>query len=124
MGYLTREVFGPVLHIVSYGRDEVGGLVERINGMGYGLTFGVHSRLEGRIASFVSASRCGNIYVNRNQIGAIVGCQPFGGEGLSGTGPKAGSRGILLRLSCAEGGRFRVASGSSGLRKKVASQPY
>ena len=121
MGYLTREVFGPVLHIVSYGRDEVGGLVERINGMGYGLTFGVHSRLEGRIASFVSASRCGNIYVNRNQIGAIVGCQPFGGEGLSGTGPKAGSRGILLRLSCAEGGRFRVASGSSGLRKKVTS---
>ena len=121
MRYLTREVFGPVLHIVSYGRDEVGGLVERINGMGYGLTFGVHSRLEGRIASFVSASRCGNIYVNRNQIGAIVGCQPFGGEGLSGTGPKAGSRGILLRLSCAEGGRFRVASRSSGLRKKVAS---
>ena len=96
---LSREIFGPVLHVQTYGNQEQTRLLSRINAMGYGLTFGIHSRIDSRIASAVAEARCGNIYVNRNQIGAVVGCQPFGGEECSGTGPKAGSRDLLLRLS-------------------------
>ena len=95
---LTREVFGPVLHVVRFHRDQLDGLVDQINATGYGLTFGVHSRIDETIDRVVSRSTAGNIYVNRNLIGAVVGVQPFGGNGLSGTGPKAGGPAYLNRL--------------------------
>ncbi|MFW6094046.1 MAG: L-glutamate gamma-semialdehyde dehydrogenase, partial [Pseudomonadota bacterium] len=87
---LDREVFGPVLHVVRWRADALESLVDDINALGYGLTLAVHSRSENRAARVVRRARVGNLYVNRNQIGAVVGVQPFGGEGLSGTGPKAG----------------------------------
>ena len=95
---LDQEVFGPVLHVLSYRRDELDALVEAINATGYGLTFGVHTRLNSTIDKLVSRISAGNIYVNRNIIGAVVGSQPFGGNGLSGTGPKAGGPLYLGRL--------------------------
>ncbi len=95
---LGREVFGPVLHVLRYRRERLDDLLDAINGTGYGLTQGVHTRIDETVAQVVSAARAGNIYVNRNMIGAVVGVQPFGGEGLSGTGPKAGGPLYLLRL--------------------------
>ena len=95
---LQREIFGPVLHVVRYRRRELGALIEQINGTGYGLTFGVHTRIDETIARVVDSVHAGNLYVNRNIIGAVVGVQPFGGEGLSGTGPKAGGPLYLYRL--------------------------
>src|SRR5205823_14989194 len=87
---LTREVFGPVLHVVRFARDKLDALLDDIRATGYGLTFGVHSRIDETIERVIAGVRAGNIYVNRNMIGAVVGVQPSGGEGLSGTGPKAG----------------------------------
>ncbi|MRX51398.1 bifunctional proline dehydrogenase/L-glutamate gamma-semialdehyde dehydrogenase PutA [Paracoccus sp. S-4012] len=87
---IEREVFGPVLHVATFAADEIGRVIEAVNASGYGLTFALHSRMGGRVEATAGRVRCGNIYVNRNQIGAVVGVQPFGGEGLSGTGPKAG----------------------------------
>jgi len=95
---LQREIFGPVLHVVRYRRRELGALIEQINGTGYGLTFGVHTRIDETIARVVDSVHAGNLYVNRNMVGAVVGVQPFGGEGLSGTGPKAGGPLYLYRL--------------------------
>jgi RHH-type proline utilization regulon transcriptional repressor/proline dehydrogenase/delta 1-pyrroline-5-carboxylate dehydrogenase len=96
---LMREVFGPVLHVVRYAADKLDQVCEQINATGYGLTLGVHSRIE-ETAEFVRGRvHVGNLYVNRNQIGAVVGVQPFGGEGLSGTGPKAGGPHYLLRFA-------------------------
>jgi len=96
---LKREVFGPILHIVRYAGDRLGNVCEAINATGYGLTLGVHSRIE-ETAEFVRGHvHAGNTYVNRNQIGAVVGVQPFGGEGLSGTGPKAGGPHYLLKFA-------------------------
>jgi len=95
---LGREVFGPVLHVLRYRRERLDDLLDAINGTGYGLTQGVHTRIDETVAQVVSAARAGNIYVNRNVVGAVVGVQPFGGEGLSGTGPKAGGPLYLLRL--------------------------
>ncbi|MCE1250098.1 MAG: trifunctional transcriptional regulator/proline dehydrogenase/L-glutamate gamma-semialdehyde dehydrogenase [Comamonadaceae bacterium] len=95
---LTREVFGPVLHVVRYRREALGQLLEDINATGYGLTFGIHSRIDETIAHLSERIHAGNIYVNRNVIGAVVGVQPFGGMGLSGTGPKAGGPLYLHRL--------------------------
>ncbi len=95
---LKREVFGPVLHVVRYQREALDGLLADINALGYGLTFGVHSRIDETIARVTAAAKAGNIYVNRNLIGAVVGVQPFGGQGLSGTGPKAGGPLYLCRL--------------------------
>ncbi|GAA5236146.1 trifunctional transcriptional regulator/proline dehydrogenase/L-glutamate gamma-semialdehyde dehydrogenase [Verticiella sediminum] len=95
---VEREVFGPVLHVLRYQRANVGKLIEDINATGYGLTFGVHSRIDETIDKLVGQVQAGNLYVNRNIIGAIVGVQPFGGEGLSGTGPKAGGPLYLARL--------------------------
>jgi len=92
------EVFGPVLHVARYRAGELGTVVEAINRSGYGLTFGLHTRISGRVEALAGAVHAGNIYVNRNQIGAVVGSQPFGGEGLSGTGPKAGGPHYLSRL--------------------------
>jgi len=96
---LKREVFGPILHVVRYQADRLDSVCESINATGYGLTLGIHSRI-GETARFIrDRVRAGNIYVNRNQIGAVVGVQPFGGEGLSGTGPKAGGPNYLLRFA-------------------------
>ena len=95
---LQREVFGPVLHFVRYRREELDGLVGQINATGYGLTMGLHTRIDETIARVLDAAHAGNVYVNRNMVGAVVGVQPFGGEGLSGTGPKAGGPLYLLRL--------------------------
>jgi RHH-type proline utilization regulon transcriptional repressor/proline dehydrogenase/delta 1-pyrroline-5-carboxylate dehydrogenase len=99
MAQLTREVFGPVLHVVRYAADRLESVCEAINATGYGLTLGLHSRID-ETADFVRARvRAGNFYVNRSQIGAMVGVQPFGGEGLSGTGPKAGGPHYLARFA-------------------------
>ncbi|MCB1445541.1 MAG: trifunctional transcriptional regulator/proline dehydrogenase/L-glutamate gamma-semialdehyde dehydrogenase [Rhizobiaceae bacterium] len=95
---LKREVFGPVLHVITYKRDEIDRLIDDINATGYGLTFGLHTRLDETIAHVTNRIRVGNVYVNRNVIGAVVGVQPFGGRGLSGTGPKAGGPLYLGRL--------------------------
>jgi RHH-type proline utilization regulon transcriptional repressor/proline dehydrogenase/delta 1-pyrroline-5-carboxylate dehydrogenase len=95
---LEREVFGPVLHVATFDADEIDRVIAAINRKGYGLTFGLHTRIEGRVQHFVDRIHAGNIYVNRNQIGAVVGSQPFGGEGLSGTGPKAGGPHYLRRF--------------------------
>ncbi|TCN47230.1 L-proline dehydrogenase /delta-1-pyrroline-5-carboxylate dehydrogenase [Shinella granuli] len=95
---LEREVFGPVLHVIRYKREDVDRLIDDINATGYGLTFGLHTRLDETIAHVTSRVKAGNIYVNRNIIGAIVGVQPFGGRGLSGTGPKAGGPLYIGRL--------------------------
>ena len=95
---LEREVFGPVVHIVRFKSKELDNVLEQINGTGYGLTMGIHSRIEERANELAAKSRAGNVYINRNMIGAIVGVQPFGGRGLSGTGPKAGGPNYLPRL--------------------------
>lgn len=90
IGELEREVFGPVLHVAPFRADDLVGVVETINATGYGLTAGLHTRIDRRVQEIVDRLEVGNIYVNRNQVGAIVGSQPFGGEKCSGTGPKAG----------------------------------
>ncbi len=95
---LKREVFGPVLHVVRFRRADLDRLIDRINATGYGLTFGLHTRLDETIAHVTSRVKAGNLYINRNVIGAVVGVQPFGGRGLSGTGPKAGGPLYLGRL--------------------------
>ena len=95
---LEREVFGPVLHLVRYARKDLPRLLQQINATGYGLTLGVHTRIDETIAQVVDQAHAGNVYVNRNMVGAVVGVQPFGGEGLSGTGPKAGGPMYLLRM--------------------------
>ena len=119
---LTTEVFGPVLHVVRW-QGEVGTLVARINALGYGLTLGVMTRIDSRALRIADAARVGNVYINRNMIGAVVGVQPFGGEGLSGSGPKAGGPHYLYRF-CAEqtltintaaaGGNAALLAGPSG----------
>jgi RHH-type proline utilization regulon transcriptional repressor/proline dehydrogenase/delta 1-pyrroline-5-carboxylate dehydrogenase len=96
---LTREVFGPVLHVVRYDAKRVEALVDEINGLGYGLTLGVHTRIDATATAIAERARVGNVYVNRNMIGAVVGVQPFGGMGLSGTGPKAGGPHYLPRFT-------------------------
>ena len=95
---LQREVFGPVLHVLRYKRQDLPALIAQINATGYGLTLGVHTRIDETIAQVTEQAHAGNIYVNRNIVGAVVGVQPFGGEGLSGTGPKAGGPLYLQRL--------------------------
>ncbi|OGB20564.1 MAG: trifunctional transcriptional regulator/proline dehydrogenase/L-glutamate gamma-semialdehyde dehydrogenase [Burkholderiales bacterium RIFCSPLOWO2_02_FULL_57_36] len=95
---LTREVFGPVLHVIRYRREELPQLVDQINATGYGLTLGIHSRIDETVDFIVEHAHVGNVYVNRNIVGAVVGVQPFGGEGKSGTGPKAGGPLYLKRL--------------------------
>jgi RHH-type proline utilization regulon transcriptional repressor/proline dehydrogenase/delta 1-pyrroline-5-carboxylate dehydrogenase len=98
MGLLEREVFGPILHVVRFGRGDIDKVVAAINASGFGLTLGLHSRI-GAVADYVAThAKVGNLYVNRNQVGAVPGVQPFGGEGLSGTGPKAGGPNYLVRF--------------------------
>jgi len=95
---LKKEVFGPCVHIVRFKGNEIESVIDKINGTGFGLTMGIHTRIEHRAFDLARLSRAGNIYINRNMIGAIVGVQPFGGRGLSGTGPKAGGPNYLTRL--------------------------
>jgi RHH-type proline utilization regulon transcriptional repressor/proline dehydrogenase/delta 1-pyrroline-5-carboxylate dehydrogenase len=99
MDVLKREVFGPMLHVMRYQGGHLESVCDRINQTGYGLTLSVHSRIDGTAQLVRERVRAGNIYVNRNQIGAVVGAQPFGGEGLSGTGPKAGGPHYLPRFA-------------------------
>jgi RHH-type transcriptional regulator, proline utilization regulon repressor / proline dehydrogenase / delta 1-pyrroline-5-carboxylate dehydrogenase len=118
---IDREVFGPILHVVRYGSADLGKIVDAVNAKGYGLTMGIHSRIEDTV-EFVRRRACaGNLYVNRNMIGATVGVQPFGGEGLSGTGPKAGGPHYLFRFAnertftvntAAAGGNASLIAGS------------
>ncbi|WP_106744940.1 bifunctional proline dehydrogenase/L-glutamate gamma-semialdehyde dehydrogenase PutA [Yoonia maritima] len=96
---MDREIFGPVLHVATFKADEINNVIDTINGTGYGLTFGLHTRIDDRVQTIVERVEAGNIYVNRDQIGAVVGSQPFGGEGLSGTGPKAGGPHYLPRFT-------------------------
>ena len=97
---VTQEVFGPVLLVVRYD-GPVEAVLEQIHALGYGLTMGIQTRIDSRARRLAGRARIGNVYVNRNMIGAVVGVQPFGGEGLSGTGPKAGGPHYLPRF-CAE----------------------
>ncbi|MGL4397435.1 MAG: bifunctional proline dehydrogenase/L-glutamate gamma-semialdehyde dehydrogenase PutA [Hyphomicrobium sp.] len=117
---LEQEVFGPVLHIIRYGRDQLDMVISAINATGYGLTLSLHSRIESVADRVAETARVGNLYINRNQIGAVVGVQPFGGEGLSGSGPKAGGPNYLLRFATertrttditATGGNYTLLSG-------------
>ncbi|MGH8113621.1 MAG: bifunctional proline dehydrogenase/L-glutamate gamma-semialdehyde dehydrogenase PutA, partial [Rhodanobacteraceae bacterium] len=96
---LTHEVFGPALHVVRWKASELDKVIDAINATGYGLTLGIHSRIDDTVEYIRERARVGNTYVNRNQIGAVVGVQPFGGENLSGTGPKAGGPHYLLRFA-------------------------
>lgn len=95
---MEEEIFGPVLHVATFEAKDIDKVVDAVNAKGYGLTFGIHSRVDRRIEHIASRIKVGNTYVNRNQIGAIVGSQPFGGEGLSGTGPKAGGPQYVRRF--------------------------
>jgi RHH-type proline utilization regulon transcriptional repressor/proline dehydrogenase/delta 1-pyrroline-5-carboxylate dehydrogenase len=99
-GWLDREVFGPCLHVVRYPADRLDKVLDWVRSSGYGLTLGIHSRIDSFSQRICAEARVGNIYVNRSQIGAVVGAQPFGGEGLSGTGPKAGGPHTLFRYAC------------------------
>ncbi|WP_420798700.1 L-glutamate gamma-semialdehyde dehydrogenase [Nitratireductor pacificus] len=109
---LEREVFGPVLHVASFDADAIDEVISAVNAKGYGLTFGLHTRIDARAQHIIDRVHAGNIYVNRNQIGAIVGSQPFGGEGLSGTGPKAGGPHYLRRFRRAIPDTVASAEGS------------
>ena len=95
---LQHEVFGPVLHVIRFDAADLDKVIDAINATGYGLTLGIHSRIDATVDRIASRVKVGNCYVNRNMIGAVVGVQPFGGEGLSGTGPKAGGPNYLLRF--------------------------
>jgi RHH-type proline utilization regulon transcriptional repressor/proline dehydrogenase/delta 1-pyrroline-5-carboxylate dehydrogenase len=99
IGDLGEEIFGPVLHLTTFAVDELEQVIHDINASGYGLTFGLHSRIDDRVQKIITSLDVGNLYINRNQIGAVVGSQPFGGHGLSGTGPKAGGPRYLPRFT-------------------------
>ena len=117
---LEREVFGPVLHVLRFRQDRLDDLIDGIEATGYGLTLGIHTRIDSVARRIAGRARVGNIYVNRNMIGAVVGSQPFGGEGLSGTGPKVGGPRYLHRFAVERvvstdttaGGRQRRAHGA------------
>ncbi|MEY8837411.1 aldehyde dehydrogenase family protein, partial [Cribrihabitans sp. XS_ASV171] len=110
---LKREIFGPVLHVARFRAADLDRVIADINGTGYGLTFGLQTRIDDRVQHVTEAIHAGNIYVNRNQIGAIVGSQPFGGEGLSGTGPKAGGPNYMTRFLAPD--RQETAKGWNGV---------
>jgi RHH-type proline utilization regulon transcriptional repressor/proline dehydrogenase/delta 1-pyrroline-5-carboxylate dehydrogenase len=99
MKVLEKEVFGPILHVVRFKGSELGSVLQEINDCGYGLTLGLHSRIEGRADMIFNKTSVGNTYINRNMVGAVVGVNPFGGQGLSGTGPKAGGPRYLFRFA-------------------------
>lgn len=99
LSQLQRENFGPALHVIRWKASELDAVIDAINSTGYGLTLGIHSRIDETVETITSRARVGNVYVNRNQIGAVVGVQPFGGQRLSGTGPKAGGPHYLPRFT-------------------------
>ncbi len=111
MSLLQREVFGPVLHVLQFPGNKLEETIEAVNNTGYGLTMGLHSRIDGRARALIRRSGAGNIYINRNMIGAVVGVQPFGGRGLSGTGPKAGGPHYLPRF----GAEYSVSNNVSAV---------
>lgn len=111
LGQLDKEVFGPVLHIIRFNGNKLAEMVEAVNDTGFGLTMGLHSRIDSRAEALALHSGAGNLYINRNMIGAIVGVQPFGGRGLSGTGPKAGGPHYLPRF----GSEFSVSNNLSAV---------
>ncbi len=121
---MTKEIFGPVLHVATFKASELDKIITTINGTGYGLTFGLHTRIDDRVQTIVEKVTAGNIYVNRDQIGAVVGSQPFGGEGLSGTGPKAGGPHYLPRFTAQPaphvGGSWEAASDIKALKSRIA----
>ena len=118
---LTKEVFGPVLHIIRYSANDLDHVIDEINACGYGLTLGIHSRIENRAEAIRQRVKVGNVYVNRNMIGAVVGVQPFGGCGLSGTGPKAGGPHYLLRFATEQ--TYTVNTSAIGGNATLLSQP-
>ncbi|MDI1263662.1 MAG: aldehyde dehydrogenase family protein, partial [bacterium] len=129
-GELTEEIFGPVLHVVRYRAERLGEVLQSIENSGYGLTLGIHSRIDDTIEAVIDRLQIGNIYVNRNMIGAVVGVQPFGGHGLSGTGPKAGGPHYLSRFAteqtvtvntAAAGGNAALMSGGEVLHHPPSS---
>ncbi|MCL7943773.1 bifunctional proline dehydrogenase/L-glutamate gamma-semialdehyde dehydrogenase PutA [Marinobacter sp. ATCH36] len=115
---LEEEIFGPVLHVATFDAKDIDKVVDDINAKGYGLTFGIHSRVDRRVDRIASRIKVGNTYVNRNQIGAIVGSQPFGGEGLSGTGPKAGGPQYVRRFLKGETDQRTTESGGEKVDAK------
>lgn len=120
---LEREVFGPVLHVATFRAQEIDRVISEVNAKGYGLTFGLHTRIDDRVEHVSSRLKVGNIYVNRNQIGAVVGSQPFGGEGLSGTGPKAGGPDYVGRFRAVASPPVAAEAGqgdASAIRKALA----
>ncbi|MGO3741960.1 trifunctional transcriptional regulator/proline dehydrogenase/L-glutamate gamma-semialdehyde dehydrogenase [Kerstersia sp.] len=120
---LQREVFGPVLHVVRYRRDQLDNVLSQIRNTGYGLTMGLHTRIDETIEHVVAGAHVGNMYVNRNTVGAVVGVQPFGGEGLSGTGPKAGGPLYLYRLLTARPEKALAAPFATGAAQQRAALP-
>jgi RHH-type proline utilization regulon transcriptional repressor/proline dehydrogenase/delta 1-pyrroline-5-carboxylate dehydrogenase len=110
---MHSEVFGPVLHVAKFRADQLSQVIADVNESNYGLTFGLHTRIDSRVEMLVSTLNVGNLYVNRDQIGAVVGSQPFGGENLSGTGPKAGGPGYVLQFMENERRVVQVASGTT-----------
>ncbi len=108
---LTEEQFGPILHVLKFRSRHLDKTVEAVNGTGFGLTMGLHSRIDSRARELAHHCGAGNLYVNRNMIGAVVGVQPFGGRGLSGTGPKAGGPNYLQRM----GSEFTVSNNISAV---------
>ncbi|MDD2659266.1 MAG: bifunctional proline dehydrogenase/L-glutamate gamma-semialdehyde dehydrogenase PutA [Methylococcales bacterium] len=120
LSQLTQEVFGPVLHLIRYESSELDQVINAVNATGYGLTLGIHSRIEANIRTIRQRVKVGNIYINRNIIGAVVGVQPFGGMGLSGTGPKAGGPGYLRRFAMEQTVTTNTAAigGNAGLLAK------
>ena len=118
---LAREVFGPVLHLATFKSHELDRILSDINATGYGLTFGLHTRIDDRVQYVSERIHAGNIYINRNQIGAIVGSQPFGGEGLSGTGPKAGGPNYLPRFAAVD--RIEVEAGFAQVQASLPEVP-
>ncbi len=124
IGDLEREVFGPVLHVATFKAEQIDAVVDAINARGYGLTFALHTRIDARVQQVVDRLHVGNFYVNRNQIGAVVGSQPFGGEGLSGTGPKAGGPLYLPRFGKAQSlGSTEATAGDTAIGIDAISKP-
>jgi RHH-type transcriptional regulator, proline utilization regulon repressor / proline dehydrogenase / delta 1-pyrroline-5-carboxylate dehydrogenase len=117
---LTKEIFGPVLHIIRYNANNLDHVIDEINACGYGLTLGIHSRIENRAEAIRQRVKIGNVYVNRNMVGAVVGVQPFGGCGLSGTGPKAGGPHYLLRFATEQ--TYTVNTSAIGGNASLMSQ--
>jgi RHH-type proline utilization regulon transcriptional repressor/proline dehydrogenase/delta 1-pyrroline-5-carboxylate dehydrogenase len=121
---LKEEVFGPILHVVRYRSDRLPQVIDAIAASGYGLTLGIHSRIEATVDKVVARLPVGNVYVNRNMIGAVVGVQPFGGHGLSGTGPKAGGPNYLARFATEQTVTINTAAAGGNAALLAAEDEY